>query len=135
MSDKTELAALRNQIAEVIQKNPAPKMTREDREIALFEDDLREAGLNLRVDMAFGELDESLASVVFNSEHNFLGRDYILVWDRPTPQSKSYHLLVLNHKSTGMRRLSECPLAMKTQLLPFLHTFAVKVSSKLEVDS
>ncbi len=132
MSDKDSLESLRQQMAQVIHDNPAPKMTRADREIALFEDELRESGLNFRVEMAFSELDLSLESIIFNAEHEFEGRDYLLIWDKLPATSKAYHLLVQNQKSSGCRRLLECPEAMKNHLLAFLHAFAVKISSKLK---
>tara|TARA_R110000868_G_scaffold61524_1_gene186930 strand:- start:43000 stop:43407 length:408 start_codon:yes stop_codon:yes gene_type:complete len=131
LSEKENLDFLRQQMAKVIHDNPAPKMNREDREIALFEDELRESGLNFRVEMAFSELDSSLESVVFNTEHGFAGRDYLLIWDKQLASAKAYHLLVQNQKTSGCRRLLECPDSMKNQLLGFLHTFAVKISSKL----
>ena len=131
MNEKDNLEFLRQQMAKVIHDNPAPKMTREEREISLFEDELRESGLNFRVEMAFSELDPALESVVFNTEHGFEGRDYLLIWDKSPASGKTYHLLVQNQKSSGCRRLIECPEAMKNHLLGFLHTFVVKISSKL----
>lgn len=132
MNDKLSLDELRAQAEQIVRDNPAPPNCIEDRKIVLFEDELRESGLRFKVEISFSELSPQLVPIIFNQEHDFRGEHYCLIWSRIKPESGLWSLMVLNQKSSGVRRLLDCPLTMKQQLLPFLEVLAVKISSKLK---
>lgn len=129
MSDHSQLEALREQMGKIIKDNPAPPNSPTNRAIALFEDDLRESGIQIEASIAFSELGSHLIEFCFNSEHGFYGRDYQLSWEK---QKSVWSLFVLNTKSTGKRRLLDCPEGMKVKILDTLETFASKMAEQLK---
>lgn len=131
MSKDTTLANLREQMQQIVKANPAPAFNAIDRDIALFEDDLREAEIVTNASIAFGELNSELNDFLFNADHQFYGRDYQLCWQRHS-ENGVWTLLVLNTKSSGKRRLLDCPNVMKEQLSPYLDVFARKMANLIK---
>lgn len=130
MTKDATLANLREQMQQIVKTNPAPAFNPVDRDIVLFEDDLREAEVVTQACIAFSELAPELESHLFNSDHKFYGRDYQLSWRRFS-ENGPWTLVVLNTKSTGKRRLLDCPQEMKQQISPFLSVFAQKIAESL----
>lgn len=127
MSKESTLDNLRAQMQQIVKTNPAPAFNATDRDISLFEDDLREAEVTTPASIAFSELSADLTDYLFNADHQFYGRDYQLSWQRQS-ENGFWTLMVLNTKSSGKRRLIECPELMKQQVGPFLQVFAQKIA-------
>ncbi len=132
MTSNETLLSLKEKINQIVKDNPAPSMSKIDKEIFLFEEELRELGLTMIVEANISELDQNLADHVFNQQHNFIGKDYLLKWDIRVKNNSTWGLLVLNQKSQGQKSLLECPNEMKEKLIPLFSVFAQKIATLLE---
>lgn len=131
MPNNTTLIELKEKMNQIINDNPAKAHSKLDREIFMFEDELRELGLSFEVDANFNELDSSLGPVVFNSTHGFIGQDYCLKWVK-NPKNLVWSLVVSNTKSSGQKALIDCPDEMKVLLKPTFGVFASKIAQMLK---
>ena len=131
MTSNTTLLELKEKMNQIIKDNPAKAQSKIDREIFLFEEELRELGLSFEVEANFNELDTTLGEYVFNSNHGFLGIDYCLKWIK-NDKSQSWSLVVLNNKSKGQKSLVDCPDEMKEKLLSTFSVFATKIANMLK---
>jgi len=131
LTNNTTLIELKEKMNQIIKDNPAKAQSKIDREIFMFEEELRELGLSFEVDANFNELDSSLGQHVFNSTHGFIGQDYCLKWTK-NPQTSVWYLVVLNNKSNGQKGLIDCPDEMKVKLLSTFSVFASKIAGMLK---
>ncbi len=128
MTSNETLLSLKEKINQIVKDNPAQAMSKSDKDIFLFEEELRELGLTFPIETSFTQLDESLESHLFNQQHQFSGKDYLLKWDIRVKSNSTWGLLVLNQKSQGQKSLLECPQEMKEKLIPLLPVFAKKIA-------
>lgn len=131
MTENTTLSLLQEKMNQIINDNPAKAHSKQDRDIFLFEDELRELGLSFEVEASLGELDESLNNYVFNDAHGFVGKDYILKWSKDSKTSL-WSLFVVNSRSTGQKRLIDCPSEMKVRIISTFGIFATKIVNMLK---
>lgn len=132
MKDSSTLEELRAKAAQIMRENPAPASVPEDRQIILFEDELREANVLINAAISFSELDPTLHDHLFNSQHGFTGALYLLSWEPIKAGASAWALMVQNQKSSGKRRLLDCPLEMKQVIVPMLSTFAMKIAAQFK---
>ncbi len=126
---QSKLDELRAQMEQIVKLNPAKAFDVYERQIAIFEDELREAAVRVKSEIAFSELDPQLATVCFNQEHAFMGADYRLCWEAVS-DGGVWALFVLNQKSGGKRLLLDCPGPMKQLLASKLSLFANKIAAQ-----
>lgn len=135
MKDSSTLEELRAKAAQIMRENPAPASVPEDRQIILFEDELREASVLVNAAISFSELDTSLHDHLFNSQYGFIGAHYLLSWEPVKAGASAWALMVQNQKSTGKRRLLDCPAEMKQVIVPKLSIFAMKIAAQFKPET
>ena len=133
MNENNALWLLKNEIDQIMKNNPSKSLSKLEREIFHFEEELRELGLDVEVEANLAQLRPELENLLFNKDHQFYGKDYLLRWIKPSDKAV-WSLYVLNTKSSGLKKLIDCPEMMKKECLVALPVFAAKISDLLNQD-
>ena len=97
---------LQNQIAKIMNDNPAPKVSKELRSVLNYEAYLREENVESLMSLFFYDLDPTLKDIVFNEQYNFTGMDYKLNWMKD--ENGVFSFFVENIKYNSKKKLIKC---------------------------